>query len=206
MKLEEIKKAVDDGRIVHHQSDAYVVQKDRIGQYLIKCTFNDYCIGLIWQDGTTMNGNEEEFYIEKIQTITTLTDVKNFIREIKEMDINFHPDDDIADYFTFRENLPKLSQAEAQRLSALLDDCFGVCDKEDVNIYDIVHEIITTKRDEIKDTFSSLLRKMGMDTPSNFNEILQYIYDDVCETADENNWNDADVVIAFRRWIESKIK
>ena len=143
MKLEEIKKAVDDGRIVHHQSDAYVVIKDRIGQYVIKCTFNDYCIGLTWQNGTTMNGNEDEFYIEKIQSISTIQDVKNFLREINETNILSHIDDDLSDYFTARANLPKLSQEEAARMSALLDDCFAICDKEDVFIYELVGEILT---------------------------------------------------------------
>jgi len=33
---------------------------------------------------------------------------------------------------------------------------------------------------------------------------LEFVYEDVCATADEENWHDGDVAIAFRRWIESK--
>ena len=41
-----------------------------------------------------------------------------------------------------------------------------------------------------------------MDVPSNFEDIVQFVFEDVCTTADPNDWNDADVVIGFRRWIE----
>ena len=43
-----------------------------------------------------------------------------------------------------------------------------------------------------------------MDIPSNYEDIVQYCYEDVCETADPIEWHDGDVAIAFRRWIESK--
>lgn len=60
------------------------------------------------------------------------------------------------------------------------------------------------KKDEIETRFINIITKIGMDIPNNFEEIVQYIYEDVCETADADNWNDDDIVIAFRRWIESK--
>lgn len=56
---------------------------------------------------------------------------------------------------------------------------------------------------EIEKIFINLITKIGMDTPSNFDDIVQFIYEDVCETADEDNWHDGDIVIGFRRWIES---
>jgi len=60
------------------------------------------------------------------------------------------------------------------------------------------------KKDEIEKTFINLLASIGMDVPSNFEDIVQHIYEDVCETADPVNWSQGDVVIGFRRWIESK--
>lgn len=60
------------------------------------------------------------------------------------------------------------------------------------------------KKDEIEKRFINIVTKIGMDIPSNFEDIVQFIYEDVCECADENNWNDDDIVIGFRRWIESK--
>tara|TARA_R110000822_G_scaffold301415_1_gene425238 strand:+ start:578 stop:805 length:228 start_codon:yes stop_codon:yes gene_type:complete len=59
------------------------------------------------------------------------------------------------------------------------------------------------KKDEIEKNFINLITKIGIDIPSNFEEIVQFIYEDVCETADEENWHDGDVAIGFRRWIET---
>jgi hypothetical protein len=64
MTLDEIKASVAFGLRVWWKSNIYRVIKDDIGQWLIKCTINDYCIGLTWVDGVTMNGKPEDFYIE----------------------------------------------------------------------------------------------------------------------------------------------
>lgn len=63
MELNEIKEAVAAGYTVHYQSDAYVVKRDRLGQWLIVCIGNQYTIGLTWANGTTMNGRPEDFFI-----------------------------------------------------------------------------------------------------------------------------------------------
>jgi hypothetical protein len=60
------------------------------------------------------------------------------------------------------------------------------------------------KKNEIEKCFINLIKKIEMDIPSNFDDIVQYIFEDVCETADLENWSDGDIAIAFRRWIESK--
>lgn len=77
MTLEEIKKAVDEGKTVHWASPAYEVMKDTFGRYNIICILNDYCIGLTWQDGVTMNGDEDQFYIkpEMNEHIYTLREI-----------------------------------------------------------------------------------------------------------------------------------
>lgn len=61
MTLEEIKKAVDEGKTVYWSDEAYKVIKDDIGQYFIKYICGDL-IGLTRRDGVTLNGKEEEFY------------------------------------------------------------------------------------------------------------------------------------------------
>lgn len=63
MTLQEIKQAVDEGKVVHWASELYEVRKAN-NDYLIVCTSNDHGIGLTWQDGVTMNGKEEDFYIQ----------------------------------------------------------------------------------------------------------------------------------------------
>ena len=65
MKLDEIKKAVDEGKHVKWSNRLYDVVKDNLGQYLIICTTNDYTIGLTWTDGVTLNGRPSEFYVAK---------------------------------------------------------------------------------------------------------------------------------------------
>lgn len=70
MTIEEIKEAVNSGKKVYCGNSAYEVIKDKIGQWLIKCTLNDYCIGLTWQDGTTLNAKAEDFFIYDFNEIT----------------------------------------------------------------------------------------------------------------------------------------
>jgi hypothetical protein len=57
MTLQEIKTAVDQGKTVCWINSAYNVIKDSIGQYFIICNLNDYCVGLTWDDGTTLNAS-----------------------------------------------------------------------------------------------------------------------------------------------------
>ena len=57
---------------------------------------------------------------------------------------------------------------------------------------------------EITEILIDNFDKMNMDIPHNFDEILEFVVEDVKETADKENWNDADVVIGFRRWIEAQ--
>jgi len=65
VNLTEIKQAIKDGHKVYHHNSNYKVIKDSIGQYLIVCESNNHAIGLTWRDGVTVNGEPEEFYMEK---------------------------------------------------------------------------------------------------------------------------------------------
>lgn len=63
MTLDEIKQAVDAGKVVHWKNDGYTVI--RVGDnYLISFAYNDYAIGLTWLDGTTLNGKPDQFYLD----------------------------------------------------------------------------------------------------------------------------------------------
>ena len=64
MTLEEIKKAVNSGKKVYWSNKGYEIQEDRNGQYLIICLSNNYCTGLTWLNGITLNGKPEEFFME----------------------------------------------------------------------------------------------------------------------------------------------
>jgi len=60
------------------------------------------------------------------------------------------------------------------------------------------------KKDQIEYSFIKQIKSLAMDIPSNYEDIVQFIYEDVCEAADPVQWNDIDVIIGFRRWIENK--
>ena len=62
MNLQQIKKAIADGKKVYWASALYEVIKDSRGEYLIKCSSNGHCIGLTWADGVTLNGKESDFF------------------------------------------------------------------------------------------------------------------------------------------------
>ena len=64
MTLNEIKSAVDARKTVLWNNAAYRVINGGIAGYLIECLLNGHCIGLTWEDGVTMNGNESDFYTE----------------------------------------------------------------------------------------------------------------------------------------------
>ena len=60
------------------------------------------------------------------------------------------------------------------------------------------------KMKEIESILLTFYMNVGMDRPSNHDEILEFVFADVNETADPELWSDSDVAIAFRRWVESK--
>ena len=66
MKLSEIKKAVDQGKVVHWSNNLYTVTKDCLGRYNIVCEANGHCIGLTHRDGVTLNGFESEFFLSDL--------------------------------------------------------------------------------------------------------------------------------------------
>ena len=64
MTLQEIKAAVLAGKTVHWASTAYAVKyNERADDFNIVYTPDGNCIGLTHQDGVTMNGKPEEFFL-----------------------------------------------------------------------------------------------------------------------------------------------
>jgi hypothetical protein len=63
MNAHDIRQAVDAGQRICWKSEAYEVIRDRLGQYFIRCSMNGHVIGLTWQDGETLNGKAEDFFL-----------------------------------------------------------------------------------------------------------------------------------------------
>ena len=60
-------------------------------------------------------------------------------------------------------------------------------------------------KEEIGAMLIEIYMCIGMDRPTNHDEILEFCVDDVKETADENEWHSGDVSIAFRRYLEHDV-
>lgn len=63
MTLDEIKKALADGKKVYWSNTGYEVIKDSLGQYLIRFKANNYCVGLTHSDGVTLSDDESTFFV-----------------------------------------------------------------------------------------------------------------------------------------------
>ena len=62
------------------------------------------------------------------------------------------------------------------------------------------------KKDEIETILIDMFDRIGIQTPSNYEDIVQFCYEDICETADPIDWNNDDVLIAFKRFIEKDLE
>ena len=74
--------------------------------------------------------------------IKTVKDVELFFSHIiRDKKINFHPDDDFADYISINNKEHSLSKSEVEIYNRLMDESFKVCDENKVDIYGIGLEI-----------------------------------------------------------------
>ena len=80
------------------------------------------------------------------------------------------------------------------------------CSKRiDEKIEQFIADNISTKDwNDVRVCLVDNFDRMCMPLPDNFEDILEFVYWDVHETADREKWNVNDVSIAFRRWIESQ--
>ncbi len=76
-----------------------------------------------------------------ITRIQTSEDVKGFAKQLVSEGVSFHPDDDFKDYITLNEGIPFYSTKDADLRNQLMNDCFEVCEKEGVDIYDLMLEV-----------------------------------------------------------------
>ena len=70
--------------------------------------------------------------------ITSVKDVEVFFHHlVEERKVNFHPDDDFADYVSLKDHTPTFSDEEVGVYNRLMDESFDVCDKSNTDIYEI---------------------------------------------------------------------
>lgn len=76
-----------------------------------------------------------------ITQIQTIGDVKVFAKQLIAEGVSFHPDDDFNDYINFKENIPCYSKEEADIRNELMNNCFEICEKAGIDIYDLMLEV-----------------------------------------------------------------
>ncbi len=70
--------------------------------------------------------------------ISSVEDVKAFFHHlVNERSLNFHPDDDFAEYVNHTDGNPTFSESEVTLYNRLMDESFDVCEKDNVDIYEI---------------------------------------------------------------------
>lgn len=71
--------------------------------------------------------------------IKSLADVKAFTLYLyNEKQVAFHPDDPFEDYINMDDHERSFSSEEAQTLNSRIEECFDICHKENVDIYDFM--------------------------------------------------------------------
>ena len=70
--------------------------------------------------------------------IENIADVELFVKFVyDELQVNFHPDDDFNDYINSETKEATFNKEDAEVLNTLIDDCFKVCERENVDFYEI---------------------------------------------------------------------
>lgn len=70
------------------------------------------------------------------KSITTLDDVKDFaIYLIVKESVMFHPDENFNVYININNNEQSFTKEQADKRNDLMEQCFSVCEKENVDIY-----------------------------------------------------------------------
>lgn len=70
--------------------------------------------------------------------ITTIEDVEHFVKYIyDELEVNFHPDDDFNDLVNYETGEKSFSKADSEMYNKLVEDCFNVCERNNVDLYEI---------------------------------------------------------------------
>lgn len=75
-----------------------------------------------------------------ITKISSIEDVATFAKQlINEEKLSVHPDDDFSDYINYETKLPFYTKKEAEVRNQLMNQCFDVCEQNNIEIYEIFY-------------------------------------------------------------------
>ena len=106
-------------------------------------------------------------YTRESKIVNLIDVVKFFEHLLYEKKMLFHPDDDFCDYVQNEESNKTINSDEAEIFNQLMDQCFAVCEEQNMEIYSIG---LTSMRRFIKPDVQDsieigmLARRIGQDT------------------------------------------
>ena len=75
--------------------------------------------------------------------ISSVEDVTQFFHFlVEEEKVNFHPDDDFAEYVDDETQEPIFNNSEVKLYNRLMDECFAVCAESNHSVYDLGLEVL----------------------------------------------------------------
>lgn len=77
-----------------------------------------------------------------LRNINTTNDVIVYAMQLVKEGVNFHPDDDFDNYINLETRQPSYTKKEAELRNALMQQCFDVCQKNGIDIYDTMSEVV----------------------------------------------------------------
>lgn len=76
-----------------------------------------------------------------LSQIKSVADVEQFAKLLIEEGSNFHPDDDFKDFVNNKTGEPTYTSEEAELRNSLMEQCFEVCEKEEQDVYGVMHRV-----------------------------------------------------------------
>ena len=76
-----------------------------------------------------------------IAEINTPEDINIFAKELIAEGLNFHPDEDFRNYVNLETGEDTYTAEEAEIRNKLMARCFEICEREDIDIYNVTMEI-----------------------------------------------------------------
>lgn len=78
-----------------------------------------------------------------IRKIKNTDDVIIFAKQLVKEGVNFHCDDDFNDYINIETKKQTYTKRRADFRNDLMEQCFTVCEKNGVDIYDVMGGVLT---------------------------------------------------------------
>lgn len=80
----------------------------------------------------------EEFHLEHITSINQVISFADHL--VKNLGVNFHPDNDFDEYINLETKEPSFTDEEVAIGNMLMNECCEVCEKDGVNVYELMEK------------------------------------------------------------------